>query len=148
VLNNTVSSSNQWKIMNIRGGTAYSSDFSIVPGKGVLVVSQKDSSVIVRGSLYAKPVAVFMREGWNLVSLQGANMAYYKDARALLLAISSSGTITATNVTMWDSSRQLYQMYSLQTGTVPQEFGYNFPLDNKQAIFVLVTKGSNYWTPQ
>lgn len=147
IMNNTVATSNSWSIMNVRGASQYSKDFSLVNGKGMYVIAQQDSELILRGSSFAAPVSVFLRQGWNLVSLQGVNMTKYPTAKTVLDEVNKTGTIEVSTISAWDPEKQAYQTYIKAKGS-KDEYGTAFKLDNKDSMFIYVTKGSGYWTPQ
>ena len=138
-----------WVVVGNREGNTYvSADFQIVPGKGYLIRAKRDVEISITGKEVIDPVGSYVQEGWNLIGVHGSTQAY--TASSLIDGISSTPSITADNVTQWDVTRSRYDGLQKEEDDAGEmnEYGFDFPIEDKISYFVRVTKGRGTWTPE
>jgi hypothetical protein len=134
----------KWVVIENRDGETYGTDdFQIVPGQGYLLKSKYDMVLDFVGKAILDPVPVDLRQGWNLIGIQGGDTAY--TAESLIDDVNSVDGLVSDNVTRWDTSVSRYIGLQKETSAV---YGIDFPLSSLEGYFVRVKEGSGVWTPQ
>lgn len=131
-------SGGQWN-----GGTSYDFEkretkgvpFDLVPGKGYVVVAERDTTISVPGYEIKESVPVAFSRGWNLVGIHGYSTAY--TARTLIESINTIEGLKSDNVTWWPTSRGMYQGYQLING---QSYGQDYPISPLNGYFVRISE--------
>jgi hypothetical protein len=132
---------------------AYSStDFQISPGEGYLLRAKRDLTLALAGKkvIYDSDddsAPIHFDPGWNLIGLYGTGVKDYT-ADSLIDGIGryEEVSLTADNVTRWESDRTQYLGYQKELVEGQENiYGFDFPLDKQTAYFVRVIEGSGLW---
>lgn len=138
----------RWKVVGQNGTLYDNNDFRIIPGQGYLIKTSKPISL----SFLGKPVKfddpgdnapLTFFEGWNLVGLYGTGVKTYT-AQSLLTDINASN-FTADNISRWEKEKQMYDGLQMSEG---QEYGFDFPINPLEGVFVRILEGRGNWQPK
>ncbi|MCC7289955.1 hypothetical protein IT417_01760, partial [bacterium] len=106
-------------------------DFALVPGKGYLIISLKDTTVQVPGFSIKNSVPVALSSGWNLIGINGYQKTF--TANSLIDSVNGLSGLKADNVTWWPTSKGRYESFQKSEGV---EYGFDFPILKNMGYFV------------
>lgn len=125
----------RWKGIGYVNGEIIGNDFTIIPGKGYLLYSEADKTVVIPGYDITESIPVPLSSGWNLVGIHGYSKAY--TARSLLDSINKIEGLTANNISWWPTSKGKYEGLQLSDG---KEYGFDFPISPNNGYFIRINK--------
>jgi hypothetical protein len=138
----------RWKIVGQNVEIYDNNDFQLLPGEGYVIKSKRDINI----SIVGQPVQletdddkspIYMTQGWNLIGLYGTGVKTYT-AKSMLTDINASN-FTADNVSKWEKSKQMYEGFQMSEG---QEYGFDYPINPLEAVFVRILEGRGNWQPK
>jgi hypothetical protein len=138
----------QWKIVGQNVKVYDNNDFQLLPGEGYLIKSKEDIDIVIKGQpvKYETPedtAPITLFEGWNLIGLYGTGVKTYT-AKTMIADINASN-FTADNVSKWEKEKQSYEGFQFSEG---QEYGFDFPINSLESVFVRVLEGRGNWQPK
>jgi len=110
-------------------------DFTILPGKGYLVKTEKGGSVNVGAYNLLSPVPIPLNSGWNLSAIHGYDQVY--TAKTFMDSANAIEGLTVDNVTYYDTGKSRYEGLQYTDGN---EYGYDFPIDPQLGYFFRVVE--------
>jgi hypothetical protein len=110
-------------------------DFPLQFGKGYLIVSNYDTTIEVPGFDILDPIPLAFKSGWNLVGVHGYNSPY--TAHSFANSITALGTLTADNVTKWDTAKGRYEGIQVSQNTL---YGFDYPIQADLGYFVRISE--------
>jgi|GEM_PF-1785194 len=125
----------RWKGIGYVNGEIIGNDFTIIPGKGYLLYSEADKTVVIPGYDITESIPVPLSSGWNLVGIHGYSKVY--TARSLLNSINKVEGLTANNISWWPTSKGKYEGLQLSDG---KEYGFDFPISPNNGYFIRINK--------
>lgn len=138
----------RWKIVGQNTVLYGNNDFQLLPGEGYVIKAKEEITVSVIGQPVkyesagdSAPVTLF--EGWNLIGLYGTGVKTYT-AKTMIADINAAN-FTADNVSKWEKEKQSYEGFQFSEG---QEYGFDFPINSLEAVFVRVLEGRGNWQPK
>jgi hypothetical protein len=138
----------RWKIVGQNTVVYGNNDFQLLPGEGYVIKAKEEITVSVIGqpvkyetTADSAPVTLF--EGWNLIGLYGTGVKTYT-AKTMIADINAAN-FTADNVSKWEKEKQSYEGFQFSEG---QEYGFDFPINSLEAVFVRVLEGRGNWQPK
>jgi len=138
----------RWKIVGQNTILYGNDDFQLLPGEGYVIKVKNDLEIRIPGkpikydsSSDTAPVTLF--EGWNLVGLYGTGVKTYT-AKTMIADINASN-FTADNVSRWEKEKQMYEGFQFSED---QEYGFDFPINSLESVFVRVLEGRGNWQPK
>ncbi len=138
----------RWRIVGQNTVLYSNDDFQLLPGEGYVIKARGDVNI----SIVGQPVKyesigdnapINLYEGWNLVGLYGTRVKTYT-AQSMLTDINASN-FTADNVSKWEKDKQMYDGFQMSEG---QEYGFDFPINRLESVFVRVLEGRGKWQPK
>ena len=138
----------RWKVVGQNVELYDNNDFRIIPGKGYLIKARNAISITLLGKPVKfdspgdnAPLTFF--EGWNLVGLYGTGVKTYT-AQSMLTDINEAD-FTADNVSKWEKEKQMYEGFQMSEG---QEYGFDFPINPLEGVFIRILEGRGNWQPK
>ncbi|HRY22211.1 MAG TPA: fibronectin type III domain-containing protein [Candidatus Dojkabacteria bacterium] len=138
----------RWKMVGQNSELYGVNDFQLLPGQGYVIKAKEDVSITLTGQPVkyesagdSAPVTLF--EGWNLIGLYGTGVKTYT-AKSMIADINASN-FTADNVSKWEKEKQSYAGFQFSEG---QEYGFDFPINSLESVFVRVLEGRGNWQPK
>jgi hypothetical protein len=138
----------RWKMVGQNSELYGANDFQLLPGQGYVIKAKEDVSITLTGQPVkyesagdSAPVTLF--EGWNLIGLYGTGVKTYT-AKTMIADINAAN-FTADNVSKWEKEKQSYEGFQFSEG---QEYGFDFPINSLEAVFVRVLEGRGNWQPK
>lgn len=110
-------------------------DFPLQFGKGYLVVANLDATIEVPGFDILDPIPLAFKSGWNLIGIHGYNTPY--TAHSFANSITALGTVTADNVTKWDTAKGRYEGIQVSQNTL---YGFDYPIQTDLGYFVRISE--------
>ena len=138
----------RWKIVGQNTVLYGNNDFQLLPGEGYVIKAKEEITVSVIGQpvKYETPgdtAPVTLFEGWNLIGLYGTGVKTYT-AKTMIADINAAN-FTADNVSKWEKEKQSYEGFQFSEG---QEYGFDFPINSLESVFVRVLEGRGNWQPK
>ncbi|MFA7627828.1 MAG: hypothetical protein WCY37_00195 [Candidatus Dojkabacteria bacterium] len=138
----------RWKIVGQNTEMYEANDFQLLPGQGYVIKAKEDVSITLTGQPVkyesagdSAPVTLF--EGWNLIGLYGTGVKTYT-AKTMIADINAAN-FTADNVSKWEKEKQSYEGFQFSEG---EEYGFDFPINTLESVFVRVLEGRGNWQPK
>jgi len=138
----------RWRIVGENVQIYDVNDFRFLPGEGYVIKAVKDFDLNLIGQpvKYETPgdtAPVTLFEGWNLIGLYGTGVKTYT-AKTMIADINAAN-FTADNVSKWEKEKQSYEGFQFSEG---QEYGFDFPINSLESVFVRVLEGRGNWQPK
>lgn len=138
----------RWRIVGQNTVLYSNDDFQLLPGEGYLIKARRNINISIVGQPVkyqsvgdSAPVTLY--EGWNLVGIYGTGVKTYT-AQSMLTDINTSD-FTADNVSRWEKEKQMYDGFQMSEG---QGYGFDFPINSLESVFVRVLQGRGKWQPK
>lgn len=138
----------RWKMVGQNSELYGVNDFQLLPGQGYVIKAKEDVSITLTGQPVkyesagdSAPITLF--EGWNLIGLYGTGVKTYT-AKSMIADINASN-FTADNISKWGKEKQGYEGFQFSEG---QEYGFDFPINSLESVFVRVLEGRGNWQPK
>ncbi len=138
----------RWKIVGQNTVLYGNNDFQLLPGEGYVIKAKEEITVSVIGQpvkydTVADSAPITLFEGWNLIGLYGTGVKTYT-AKTMIADINASN-FTADNVSKWEKEKQSYTGFQFSEG---QEYGFDFPINPLESVFVRILEGRGNWQPK
>jgi hypothetical protein len=138
----------RWKMVGQNTEMYDANDFQLLPGQGYVIKAKEDVSITLTGRPVKyesvgdnAPVTLF--EGWNLIGIYGTGVKTYT-AKTMIADINAAN-FTADNVSKWAKEKQSYEGFQFSE---EQEYGFDFPINTLESVFVRVLEGRGNWQPK
>jgi hypothetical protein len=138
----------KWKMVGQNVEVYGNDDFQLLPGEGYVIKARRnvDISIVGRPVKYessSDTAPINLYQGWNLIGIYGTGVKTYT-AQSMLTDINASN-FTADNVSKWTKEKQMYDGSQMSEG---QEYGFDFPINPLEGVFVRVLEGRGKWQPK